>query len=84
MREPRDFNAVINIRRYAVRRMRPEELLQTNFAEQPMKLEAYKEKLKPVAHGPSTKMSGGFYGSVSVYPAWSCHMYRFIQHFWTS
>jgi hypothetical protein len=50
----RDFNAAINIIRYAVLRTRPEELTLLKFAGQCVMVEVHKEKLKPGAgEGPT-------------------------------
>jgi hypothetical protein len=51
----RDFNAAINIRRCAVPETRPEELTRSNFVTQPLRLQVYREKLKPIAEGRSKK-----------------------------
>jgi adenine-specific DNA glycosylase len=51
----RDFNAAINIRRFAVLKTRPQELTRAIFVEQPLRLKVYKEKLKLIAGGRSKK-----------------------------
>jgi hypothetical protein len=51
----RDFDAAIYMRRYAVMERRPPELRRENFVGQPLKVELYEKKLKPVVGGRSKK-----------------------------
>jgi len=51
----RDFNVAINIRRCAVMERRPPELTRANFVGEPLQVEFYGNKLKPVVDGRSKK-----------------------------
>jgi len=47
----RDFNAAINIRKYALMENRPPELTRENFIEQSLNVELYEIKLEAVVGG---------------------------------
>jgi len=47
----RDFNAPINIRKYALMEKRPPELTRENFIEQSLNVELYEKKLEAVVGG---------------------------------
>jgi hypothetical protein len=48
----RDFNAAINIRRWAVLENRPPEWTRGNFVGQSRKVEVYETKLEEIVRGP--------------------------------
>jgi hypothetical protein len=50
-----DFDAVVNIRWCVLLKTRHEELTQSCFVGQPLTLEVYKKKLKPITGGQSKK-----------------------------
>jgi len=62
----RDFNAATNIWRCAVPERRPLEFTRANFVGEPLRVEMYKEKLKPMAASRSKKTGRRLYVGIGV------------------
>jgi hypothetical protein len=62
----RDFHAIINIRKCAVLKMRPKELTRVNFVGQPLRIELYNDKLKPIAWRRSKKVGMRLHAGINL------------------
>jgi len=74
----RDYNAAINVRKYAVLETRPPESTREDFVGQPLKVELYETRLEAVVGGRSKKTWEASASRLET----SC-LGRVSRHYWT-